>query len=59
MAAQTNRDVFRRRCLEHAHPPPILHPPEFLARVRMVVLEIQPHALKKQLRTGEASGLQP
>lgn len=56
MAAQTNRDVRRRRCLEHAYCSPILHSPEFLTCLSMAVFKIQPHALTKQLCTGEASG---
>lgn len=56
MAAQTNRDVCRRRCLEHAYCSPILQSPEFLACLPMVVFKIQPHALTKRLCTGEASG---
>lgn len=54
-AAQASRDVRRRCRLQHAYRPPILHSPEFLARVQVVVPEIQAHALAKQLRTGEAS----
>ncbi len=56
MAAQTNRDVCRRRCLEHAYCSPILHSPEFLDCLPMVVFKIQPHALTKRLCTDEASG---